>query len=199
MAKKSKTVIALLATAVALAGTIENAELDTHIKALQDIDEANGNTQEYKDLKALLETIDAKKDADGANDAKDEDASDIVVAIMYATSNGGKLKDFKSNEQKEYLEYMIAQYNVSDAEKTPKDVEAYNELVEQLKVVEQAIADAKDEADEKLEAEKNAKKVKPKKLSYAGVRMIGSKWYCKQDNYKQGFSTADECAKHFNK
>ena len=39
---------------------------------------------------------------------------------------------------------------------------------------------------------------KPKKLSYAGIKMIGNKWYSIKDNYKKSFATADECASHFN-
>jgi len=39
---------------------------------------------------------------------------------------------------------------------------------------------------------------KPKRLNYAGIKMIGSKWYSSKDNYKKSFATADECAMHFN-
>lgn len=38
-----------------------------------------------------------------------------------------------------------------------------------------------------------------KKISMAGVKMIGSKYYHKNDGYKKSFGTAKECAKHFNK
>lgn len=39
---------------------------------------------------------------------------------------------------------------------------------------------------------------KPKKLNYAGIKMIGNKWYSIKDSYKKSFATADECASHFN-
>lgn len=116
---KSKAVIATLATATALAGTIDNAELNASIEALEKEEDANGNTQEHKDLKDLLEAIEAQADESGANGA-----------------NGG--------------------------------------------------------------ADEDAKKEKSKKYNYDGVRMVGSKWYCDKDKYKKCFSTADECAEHFN-
>jgi len=119
---KSKAVIATLATATALAGTIDNAELNASIEALEKEEDANGNTQEHKDLKDLLEAIEAQADESGANGANG--------------ANGG--------------------------------------------------------------ADEDAKKEKSKKYNYDGVRMVGSKWYCKKDNYKKGFGTADECAEHFN-
>lgn len=39
---------------------------------------------------------------------------------------------------------------------------------------------------------------KPKKLFYAGIKMIGSHYYSSKDNYVKGFLSVDECAKHFN-
>lgn len=39
---------------------------------------------------------------------------------------------------------------------------------------------------------------KPKKLNYAGIKMIGNKWYSIKDSYKKSFATADECASQFN-
>ena len=71
---QSKAVIAVLATAVALASTVDNAELNTSIEALQAETDANGNTQEYKDLKDLLEAIEAQADESGAGGGADEDA-----------------------------------------------------------------------------------------------------------------------------
>ena len=112
---KSRAVKDLLVTAIALASTIDNVELKAGVEALEAVEDANGNTQEYKDLKELVGTLEA------------------------------------------------------DAENGAEAVEDAN--------------GAKDE---------------PKKLDYAGVRMIGSKWHCAKDNYKKGFDTADECAEHFN-
>ena len=39
---------------------------------------------------------------------------------------------------------------------------------------------------------------KKEKVDYAGIKQIGSLWYCKEDGYKKSFATADECAKNFN-
>ena len=130
---QSKAVLTVLATAVALAGTIDNAELNASIEALKAQEDANGNTQEYKDLKDLLDAIDAQANAGtdtGATPPADNGATQTPPAPTV------------------------------DAQ-----------------------ADAPAE---------------PKKYSYAGVRMIGSKWYCDKDKYKKGFSTANECAEHFN-
>ena len=60
-------------------------------------------------------------------------------------------------------------------------------------------ADTKKQDDVKNNTEKDENVEKPtKKLSYAGIKMIGNKWYSIKDNYKKSFATADECAKHFN-
>lgn len=133
---KSKAVETLLATAIALAGTVENLELKTAIDELEALEDATHSNSEYKALKDLVEQIE-----DGG--AGDEDA--------------------------------------------------------------EAKAKAEKEAQEKLDAEKKAKadaeaQKKPIKsaIKYAGVKQIGAKWYCKKDNYKKGFATADECAEHFN-
>jgi hypothetical protein len=40
---------------------------------------------------------------------------------------------------------------------------------------------------------------KEKAPGMAGIRMIGNQWHHKSDSYKKGFSTAQECAEHFNK
>jgi len=40
------------------------------------------------------------------------------------------------------------------------------------------------------------KEVEPK--NYFHIRMIGSKYYHKEDGYKKGFGTSKECALHFN-
>ena len=142
---QSKAVLTVLATAVALAGTIDNAELNASIEALKAQEDANGNTQEYKDLKDLLDAIDAQ-----ANAGTDTGAT--PPADNGATQNG------------------------ADAGTPTETPPAPTPTVD-------AQADAPAE---------------PKKYSYAGVRMIGSKWYCDKDKYKKGFSTANECAEHFN-
>ena len=36
------------------------------------------------------------------------------------------------------------------------------------------------------------------RLSYVGIKQIGSYWFSKKDNYRKKFDTADECSKHFN-
>lgn len=43
-----------------------------------------------------------------------------------------------------------------------------------------------------------ASKTVAKKLSYAGIKMIGSLYYSSKDSYTKSFATADECALHFN-
>ena len=37
------------------------------------------------------------------------------------------------------------------------------------------------------------------RLSYVGIKQIGSYWFSKKDNYLKNFDTADECSRHFNK
>jgi hypothetical protein len=69
----------------------------------------------------------------------------------------------------------------------------------------QALIDAQAKADEdaKLQAQADAQAKLDKKakapVSMAGIRMIGNQWHHKSDSYKKGFSTAQECAEHFNK
>lgn len=55
-----------------------------------------------------------------------------------------------------------------------------------------------DEYENNTEKDENVEKP-TKKLSYAGIKMIGNKWYSIKDNYKKSFATADECAIHFNR
>lgn len=133
---QSKKVLEVIAVAVAMLEVAENAELSASVAKLEAIEDANGNTQEYKDLKVFVEQLQAEK---------------------------AKIEDDAKKEK--------------DAQKVIDDKKAQDEL----------------------DAQKTSKKVeKTEKPNYAGVRMVGSKWYCKKDNYKQGFSTADECAEHFN-
>lgn len=104
---KSKAVQTLLATAVALAGTIENEALNKAIGELEALEDAAHSNTEYKNLKDIMDELE---------------------------NNAG------GDEPKQ----------------------------------------------------------KPKRLNYAGIRMIGNKWYSIKDKYKKSFATADECAKHFN-
>lgn len=141
---KSQAVITLLATAVALAEKVDNAELKDCIEALEFLGEdAKGNTQEYKDLKEVVEKIEAEL-ADKTDGNDDVDNTD--------TNNDDTGADDEDTQD--------------------------------------------DEADDaKVDTQKAVKK---KRLNYAGVKQIGGMWYCKKDNYKKGFSTANECAEHFN-
>ena len=134
---KSKAVQALLATAVALAGTIENEALNKAIGELEALEDATHSNTEYKNLKDLVDEL--ENDAGGDNPKGDEN--------------------------------------------TPND-ETQKENQEQKTQVDDAGGDEPKE--------------KPKRLNYAGIRMIGNKWYSIKDKYKKSFATADECAKHFN-
>lgn len=49
-----------------------------------------------------------------------------------------------------------------------------------------------------MASKKKTVKTTPARLNYAGVKQVGSFWYSSKDNYTKSFSTADECAKHFN-
>lgn len=70
----SKAVVTLLATAGALATKVEDAELTDCIEALEFLGEdANGNAQEYKDLKEVVTKLEAEQNADDEDDEpKDE-------------------------------------------------------------------------------------------------------------------------------
>lgn len=124
---KSNAVTTLLATAIALASTVENDELKTAIDALDALEDATHSNGEYKTLKEIVEKIESE--TQGAGDIGDADA----------------------------------------------------------------------DAKAQLEAQKQEAPKKKNAMRYAGVKMIGGKWYCKKDNYKTGFATADECADHHNK
>lgn len=65
----------------------------------------------------------------------------------------------------------------------------------QLKKIVNSLQEKKEEKPKEKKEEKL--KVSNAKL-YAGVKMIGNKYYCKKDNYKKGFPTAKECGEHFN-
>ncbi len=128
----------LIATATALAIYATSDELKGAVSALEALgDEAKGSTNEYKELKALVEKADGEK----SKEAKAEEA---------------RLK-------------------------------------------EEAEAKAKADAEAKAKADAEAKAEKPKKkLKYKGIRQMGALWYSIEDNYTKSFSTADECAEHFN-
>lgn len=151
---KSKAVQTLLATAIALASTVDNVDLKTAIGELEALEDATHSNGEYKALKDLVEQIEQDAPADKNNGVNDADA--------------------QAQAEKEAQDKL-------DAEQKAKD-DAEAEAKAQL------------EAQAKLDAEKET----PKKFDYAGVRMIGSKWYCAKDKYKKGFATANECAEHFN-
>jgi len=68
----SKTVEVLLAAAVALVTTVENEKLEKAIADLEAIqDTANGNSIEYKKLKALVETIEAEEANEDLEEAQE--------------------------------------------------------------------------------------------------------------------------------
>lgn len=76
---KNELVAKLLATAVALLDTHnDNVELKDSIEALQFLgDEANGNSQEYKDLKGLVKTLqDTQKPTQDKSTQKKDDVED---------------------------------------------------------------------------------------------------------------------------
>jgi hypothetical protein len=134
---KSKAVQTLLATAIALAGTIENEDLNKAIGKLEALEDATHSNTEYKNLKDLVDEL--ENDAGGDNPKGEES---------------------------------------TQTDETPKDNKEKKTQVD--------------------DAGGNEPKEKPKRLNYAGIRMIGNKWYSIKDKYKKSFATADECAKHFN-
>lgn len=87
----------------------------------------------------------------------------------------------------------------ADAENTQvKDaLDALVVLGEDAKGTAQEYKDLKELIDA-LNAGNDTKKEKAP-VSMAGIRMIGNQWHHKSDSYKKGFSTAQECAEHFNK
>lgn len=60
------------------------------------------------------------------------------------------------------------------------------------------VVDEIEKPKEKKEEKEEKTKIANAKL-FAGVRMIGNKFYCKKDKYKKGFPTAKECGEYFNK
>ena len=79
---QSKAVLAILATAVALAGTIENEVLNAGIEALKAETDANGNTQEYKDLKDLVATLEAQGITDPATYTRDPKDRELLMSMI---------------------------------------------------------------------------------------------------------------------
>lgn len=132
-----------------------------------------------KELAEKLEAqeIEAKKLGDAI------DALDALEDATHSTTEYKNLKvivdEYENNTEKD----EVNQKDVNNTEKNDdnSDVE-------------------KKQDDVKNNTEKDENVEKPtKKLSYAGIKMIGNKWYSIKDNYKKSFATADECAIHFNR
>mgnify|MGYP003957552879 CR=1 FL=1 len=125
---KSDVVVALLATAVALAETNNDVELADGIEMLEALgDDAKGNTQEYKDLKEVVENIENGLNGDGS-EIEDEDekarleAEAQEKARLEAEADGAK-NEKKSKKAKKYNLFGIKQigglwYSEKDAYKT---------------------------------------------------------------------------------
>lgn len=78
----SKVVIELLETAKALAVEVENAELTDCIEALEFLGEdADGRTQEYKDLKEVVEKLEGADDDDENKNEEDDNEEDDEVQL----------------------------------------------------------------------------------------------------------------------
>lgn len=58
--------------------------------------------------------------------------------------------------------------------------------------------DEQNDNDKKDKTPLETKSKVKKKLNYAGIKQVGSLWYSSKDKYFKSFSTADECAIHFN-
>lgn len=103
------------------------------------------------------------------------------------TAAGALLATNSDNaELKESIEKLEALENPTHTNK---------EYVDLKKIVD-SIEETKEEKPKETKEEKP--KVSNAKL-FAGVKMIGNKYYCKKDGYKKGFATAKECGEHFNK
>jgi hypothetical protein len=114
------------------------------------------------------------------------DLADAIEALEFlgdeATVNNQEYKDLVD------LVKMV-QDDKKPADKKPADKKPADKKPADKKPADKKPADKKP-ADKKPE--------KLKRLSMVGIRMIGSFWYSESDKYQKRFSTADECAKHFN-
>jgi len=192
---QSKTVLALLATAVALASTIDNAELNASIEALKAQENANGNTQEYKDLKDLLDTIDAqantgtdKGPTPPADKGPTQNGADTGTPPT-PTVDGTDGADVKTGDDGVTGDGADVQNGANAG--TPQ---AQTQTDNTDDTQNGATPPAQNGA-----GTQNGAVKKTKKLNYIGIKQIGSLWYSSKDNYKKSFSTADECAEHFNR
>jgi hypothetical protein len=89
-----------------------------------------------------------------------------------------------SNSNNDLLKNAIANLEIAE-EPTGNSVE-YKELKKVIEDIENGVV------------EKEEKTTMTNAQLMKDVKMIGSKWYCKKDNYKKGFATAKECGTHFN-
>ena len=107
----------------------------------------------------------------------------VKELLATAKALAEKVNNEELNDSIEALEYLGDEAKASTQEY--KDLQS---LVKELQ-------EEQGEKGKELQEEQ-----KPKRLNYAGVYLKGSKWYHKSDKHlSNGFDTADECAKFFNK
>jgi ribonuclease HI len=119
---KSDIVVALLEVAVALAETNNDVELADGIEMLEALgDDAKGNTQEYKDLKEVVENIENGLNGDGS-EILDEDEKARLEAEEKARLREQELikqaeiqKDNALIKQKQELEQQNTQVEIKTA------------------------------------------------------------------------------------
>lgn len=137
-----------------------------------------------KAVETLLATAVALLETNGEN-------TELVTGIEELKALGENAKH--THGEYRALKDVVDAIEVNGAGDTQTDEEKQALIDAQAKADEEARA--QEEADKKAKADAQEKKP----LSMAGIRMIGNQWHHKSDNYKKGFTTAQECAEHFNK
>jgi len=118
----------------------------------------------------------------------------VKELLATAKALAEKVNNEELNDSIEALEYLGDEAKASTQEY--KDLQSLvKELQEEQGEKGKELQEEQGEKGKELQEEQ-----KPKRLNYAGVYLKGSKWYHKSDKHlSNGFDTADECAKFFNK
>ena len=191
---KSKIVLALIATAQALAETIKNENLIIATNKLDELEDATHSSKEYKDLKEIVDELQNNTGDDKSDNTENEDdlKSNIENKKDELQNNTGDDKS-DNTENEDDLKSNIENKKDELQNNTGDDKSDNTENEDDLK---SNIENKKDELQNNTGDDFAIEK--PKKLNYTGVKMVGDKWYSIKDNYRKSFATADECAKHFN-
>jgi len=182
---KELSYLLAMATALSLDLTDDDPKLSAAIEAVEALgDDANMDSPEAKELMTIVESL-GESLGDKSTPKKEKTMSKALVELLAtATDLSLTVNNPKLSAAIEAVEALGDNGNMSAPE------------AKELKTIVESLSE--DEGDEGDKTPKENKPTPKERLNYAGVKQIGSLWYCKEDNYKKSFATADECAKHFN-